>query len=210
MSNGPKCTIHPYVVRPRENDPEGHGIFGLGHGLEVALLVSRQGLARAVMRDEIEALGIDPSVAYLRALDRLTLAYLNRHLPWTMMPGPSGRPTMVFHHRYLAASCMLLPELYDHASFQLREERLRIAVPSRDRMIILRADDCEDPVRLAAFLRAVGRPGVLPDLTTNLFILDPGGISEQRTRPPCVSATAIEIEIDDDSEGERSESRTAA
>ena len=65
-------TILPFLVRlAAESARAEQAIFSIGHRLGVVLLETREGLGRLIRHDALEALGVDPVTAYLRARTRL-------------------------------------------------------------------------------------------------------------------------------------------
>ncbi|MBX3185725.1 MAG: hypothetical protein KF819_01870 [Labilithrix sp.] len=138
--------------------------------LGVALVELCDGVERMLFREDLEAAGLDVVEAYLDACMRLHRVVRARLVHAVVTPGPWGVPCLSFHHGFLAASCLVLPDLFERAARALGCESLIAATPRRDALLV--APDLGAPFRLA--LRDVMRR---PHETASaaIFRVEPSG-----------------------------------
>lgn len=178
--------LYPYVsMRP----PEGKTpLVHIGDSLAIALLhIHTQGFD-VLYREDVQAFGLDACQAYLAS--RLQLTSLVKSGKVTVRPdrGPWDSAALVFEHRLLAASCVVLPDLYAMAEEALHTDRLCIAIPRRDRMMVF--PDMGQAFRAA--IRDSLRPADPADGECPIFALEPSGpavVRESMTGPAARRST---------------------
>lgn len=128
--------LFPYVVM--RSDPDGRTpIATLSDGLHLALIhVTTEGHATIMFREELQAQGLDWGAAYLDSRERLMRLVHARLVRMRAVAGPSNVRCLAFDHSFLAASCAVLPDLFDLAHRQLRADSMILAIPRRDLLIV--------------------------------------------------------------------------
>ena len=181
----------PHVAMRRP--PRGRTpIVSLHDQIHIALVrVCSEG-ARVFYRQDLAELAVDPGAAYLSARDHLGRLVRAGVVQARTMAGPMGLRCVVYRHTFLAASCVVLPDLFARSCEEIRSERLCVAVPRRDLMVVL-------PDLGAEFRRELSeRVGA-----HYLFVLEPSGLGPRLRleqpevrRPP--SDHSIDVDFDYD------------
>ncbi len=189
-----KGAFFPFVSMRR--DPRGRTpIVRLSDKVHIALLQVQTEGSRILYREDVEALGLDPASAYLAARERLARLVRARLVTVRSVRGPWNAKCLAFSHSFLAASCLVMPNLFELARDRLGFERMCIAVPRRDLLVVL--PDLGQPFR-AAVRDLLGSRGV-PAENTALFALEPSGPGFLRVpRPPRSSLAQIDLPTEDE------------
>jgi hypothetical protein len=188
----------PFVSLRR--DPRGRTpLVTLSEKVHIALLHVQTEGSRVLYREDVEALGIDPGCAYLSARERLARLVRARLVTVRSVRGPWNAKCLAFSHSFLAASCLVMPNLFEMARASLGVERMCIAVPRRDLLVVL--PDLGQPFR-AAVRDLLGSRGVPPE-NTALFGLEPCGPGYLRSpsqppRPAASSLAHIDLPTEED------------
>ncbi len=173
--------IYPYVIPTdylvhQRAGPEGL-TYPLGHGLHVTLVHDLDGLARNVLGEELAAAKLTPEQAPARARENLATLVESGAVTIRRFNGPQGKPFIIFTDHWLAASCVLLPDLRTLAAKNLGTEDFCVCLPQRDSMLLF-------PVANEAFrheMMSVIRKNEADArklLSFGLFQLDATGIRE--------------------------------
>lgn len=126
----------PFVVMRREAKGRTP-IATLSDGIRLVLVkVTTEGHSQLMFREDLEQLGLDPCAEYLASRERLVRLVRARLVRMRAVLGPGNVRCLAFEHSFLAASCAVLPDLYDLAFRQLRTESMMIAMPRRDFLVI--------------------------------------------------------------------------
>ncbi len=187
--------LYPVVVteHPLRDKPVAY----LGHNLGFALGRIHEGLARMYFRDDIDALGGDSIRAYLDARERLGRLVDAKLIDVRRALGPRAAslddqrlPLFVVRHSLLAASCIVMPNLWHRAASALGRSELAACIPRRDLLVVF--PDLGPEVR-SAMRRFMGQNVTL---TSRLFAIDPNGPRELVVAPPTIPIYCDEIRSD--------------
>lgn len=172
--------LFPYVLMRR--DPQGRTpIATLSDGIQLALIhVHTDGTTRVMFREELAALDLDPTLSYLASRERLARLVRARLVRMRRVLGPSGVRCLAFEHTFLAASCAVLPNLFDLAQRELEADTMCLAIPRRDLMIVM-------PNLGPAFRKDMQ---TLLGIDSGIFSLDPSGPGRIATGIPRVPRVA--------------------
>lgn len=157
-------TFLPHVAMrppPRGRTP----LLSLHDHIHIALVRGCSQGARVFYRQDLLELGVDAGSAYLAARDRLGRLVNAGVVQARTMQGPLGLRCVVYRHTFLAASCVVLPDLYARSADEICSERLCVAIPRRDLMVVL--PDLGPDFR-REFGERVGAP--------SMFVLEPSGL----------------------------------
>jgi len=190
-----RSTIYPYVLGNHARMGRAP-LLELG-ALDVVLVCWREGASTLLWRDDLEALGHDPGRQFLRARDNLMALTDAQLIPHTICAGPRGAPCLAFRHP-LAAACALLPQLHDLAERKLRSDRLTMAMPRRDLLLVFAspvAPRLDVEAHDFVSVLATGRSA----LTDELFLLERSGPScyfGPNQYPLLADEIEVEVEVD--------------
>jgi hypothetical protein len=169
--------VYPYLVpvgyleaRNHQGRPPRH----LGHDVYVALAEDFDGAAR-VSYPEDRPGDEDAARIFGAAQQNLVRAVMEGKVPVTGFQTPRGLPALLFGPEWLAASCLLLPDLYQLAARHLGEGPLCASIPHREAMILFRQEDAAYRREMQALIdesEAWGRKR----LTRDLFAITAAGI----------------------------------
>ncbi len=163
--------LFPYVSMRR--DPHGRTpLTSLGEAAHVALIhVKEQGPARVLYREDLDKAGLDPVATYLASRERLARLVQARLVGVRTVQGPWRARCLAFQHSFLAASCLVLPNLFYMAKAALKVDAMCIAVPRRDVLVVM--PDLGPAFRAATrdlLRQRIGLEDAVP-----LFALEPSG-----------------------------------
>lgn len=128
--------LFPFVLTQRE-PRRGTPIATLSDGIHVALVrVTSDGDATVMFREDLLEAGLDPGAEYLASRDRLVRLVRARLVRMRRVRGPRQVCCLVFEHSFLAASCAVLPDLFELASRELGEDSMLLAIPRRDLLVV--------------------------------------------------------------------------
>jgi len=163
-------------------------------GLEVALVWeakepteampnSSAGLIRSVNESDLGRWKIGPERAWVVALDNLMNAARRGRIVagWYGADAKNGK-LMIWQGSWLAASCILLPGLWQMASGTVQSKHLLAAIPHRDVLVIL-PDDEESREKTAPFVREAEQEGRKP-ISRRLVRILPGVDKPFYEQPP--------------------------
>jgi hypothetical protein len=182
--------LYPYVV-PEEylkcQPKEPTGISRpLGHGLYIVLVRDLGGLVQNVLLDELTAIGLTPEQAHSQSLANLENLVENKTVGMTMFPkGPQGRPFILFGGHWIAATCILLPGLWEMISSPLGAAEVCVCIPHRDALLAFAKCDVTYRREMVRMIQEKENNGPKP-LTFSLFELSKDGVRElqDETDPP--------------------------
>lgn len=138
----------------------------LSDSLQIALVhVTSDGASNVLFREDLLAMRQDAGAAYLASRERLVRLVRARLVRMSIVSGPSRVRCLAFEHSFLAASCAVLPDLYETAHRQLHADALMLVVPRRDLLVIAPNLGRGFQDELASQLGA----------TDHVFSLDPSG-----------------------------------
>lgn len=159
--------LFPFVVMRR--DPRGRTpIATLSDDVQLAVVrVTTEGDSSVMFREDLRAAGLDPCAAYLDSRERLVRLVKARLVRTRAVLGPSRVCCLAFEHSFLAASCAVLPDLFDVAQRQLGTDSMTLLMPRRDRLIVAPNLGSAFKNELCAYFGAGDR----------IFSLDPSGPS---------------------------------
>ncbi len=167
--------LFPYVSMRR--DPNGRTpLTSLGEVAHVALLYMKETGSRVVYREDLVRAGLDPVDTYLHARERLSRLVRARLIGVRTVQGPWQSRCLAFQHSFLAASCLVLPNLFYMAKAALKVESMCIAVPRRDVLVVM--PDLGPAFRAATRDLLRQRMGITE--TCPLFALEPSGAGNLR------------------------------
>lgn len=191
--------LFPYVSMRK--DPHGRTpLTTLGDVAHVALLHVKEKGSRVIYREDLERAKLDPVSTYLEARERLARLVRARLVAVRTVHGPWRARCLAFQHSFLAASCLVLPNLFYMAKAALKVEAMCISVPRRDVMIVM--PDLGPAFRAAT--RDLLRQRIGVDEACPLFALEPSGAGTLRDiagrsslpRLACPASMGDEIPVD--------------
>lgn len=138
--------IYPYVIPASYLDakqgPATSGLsYPIGHGLLVTLVHDLNGMVRNVREQELKSAGLAIKDAHFQARQNLAELAESRAITAQRFDGPRGQPFIIFTDHWLAAACVLLPDLAKLATQTLGTDRYCICLPQRDAMLIFPSAD---------------------------------------------------------------------
>jgi hypothetical protein len=168
--------LYPYLVPSSYLDASSAALAPkhLGHGLYVALAEDFDGAARVHLAEALTSLG-PPEALLGIAASNLRRALSEQRVGIGRFAGPRGLPVVHFGPEWLAASCLLLPDLHAFASAQLGDGPLCASVPHRDAMLIFRDEDAAYRREMQALI-AENEAGARKPLTAELFAVRAGRV----------------------------------
>ncbi|MBX3186657.1 MAG: hypothetical protein KF819_06565 [Labilithrix sp.] len=167
-------TLFPLVTK--RSDARGRTpLVTFDEGLRICLVQVQRDTTRVLYREDLEDMEIDPDVAYFAARQRLARLVAARLISVRALRAPQGPRCLVFQHSYLAASCLVLPNLFELAYAALEVDRMCAVVARRDLLTVL-----PDP--------GPGRHGLYPVVT----------LTGPMRRPSGEHTISIDVSIDDE------------
>lgn len=161
----------------------------LGHGIHIMLyydgeaIVSRggTGLLQCVLPDELEAAKVSPAEAHGLALENLDrLARAQTFQAGVHAKGPQGRPFARWGGHRLAASCILLPGIFEWARRLLATDEVWASIPHDDSLVLFAKGDRAYRDAMWAMIRNAEVADTRPPLSSELFVLSADGVSAFR------------------------------
>jgi hypothetical protein len=146
----------------------------LGHGVYLAFAEDFDGAARIHFPEDVASLG-EPQTVIELARRNLARAAGEQKVTIRGFDGPRKLPVMVFGREWLAASCLLLPNLHAFAARFLGDGPMCASIPHRDAMLVFRQGDAAYRDEMRAFIAANEADGRKP-LTSGLFAIGPDKI----------------------------------
>ncbi len=136
-------------------DQEAAGVaFMLGNGLEVVLVHDDGGLVHNVSPEELRQAHLSTNQAREIALGNLKALMSSGAIEAKVFDaGPEERPFILFSNHWLAASCILLPDLYELASKRLGTTDIRVSIPNRNSMLVFPKGDAHYRQAMRALVR---------------------------------------------------------
>lgn len=173
--------IYPYVIpaaylKHQPAKPEGM-TYPLGNGLYVTLIQNLDGLAGSIRGEDLAAAKLTPKEAHARAVENLVILVKSGAITMRLFKGPQEKPFIIFTDHWLAAACVLLPDLRTLATKNLGTERFCICLPQRDSMLLFPSADEAFRTEMMSIIRKNETDARKP-LSFGLFQLDANGIHE--------------------------------
>ncbi len=161
--------------------PQQEGfVLPLRNDIVTTLVVSTDDgqMLRCLQPEDLERAGLDPAKAHSLALanlerlarDGTTFQTATRAL------GNNGRPVIVWHGHWLAASCIVLPWLYDWAKKAVQNEEFGISIPQGEVMVLFPWGEAGFIEDIKSWIKNLVA-GMDKLITFELFRLTPAGIS---------------------------------
>jgi hypothetical protein len=169
--------LYPYLVPEgylESRPPTASKPRALGHGLYLALAEDFDGAARVHFPAELPSLGTPEAIVKI-AGSNLVRAVREQRVTIQGFQGPRGLPAIIFGPQWLAASCLLLPDLHAFAGRHLGQGPLCAAVPHRNTMLVFREEDATYRAEMKALI-AKNEAGAPKPLTSELFVVRADGI----------------------------------
>ncbi len=175
-----RSRIYPLVVPadyvdPQLRDAEDH-VLSLGHGVDVVLAEDRDGATKYLELEELQAAGLDASAAHHLALENLIQLAKQGELTAELYQTPAGRPFMVWHSHWLAASCIRIPYLHALARKRFGGEQMGVSIPHQAAMLVFPLGDRAAREEMRALIRD-NESDARNLITFELFSLTADGIS---------------------------------
>jgi hypothetical protein len=174
--------VYPYLVPAgyvQGRPPVAIPPVTIGHGLYVALAEDFDGAARVFFPGEGPSRGT-PDESVRAAKENLARAVHEQRVSVQGFQGPRGLPVMLFGRQWLAASCLLLPDLHSFASRHLGDGPLCASVPHRDTLLVFRQEDAAYRTQMRELI-ARNEAGAPKPLTPDLFAVRKNGIEAMST-----------------------------
>ncbi len=173
--------IYPYVV-PRTYFDSAPAkpksvTWPLGHGLQVALVYGLDGLVRNVLTDELPAMGLSVEAAKKRALQNLEALAASGAIGQQRFNGPDQKPFVLFGGHWAAATCILLPGLWEMGAKNIGSQTLCVSVPHREALLMFAKGDKAYLEAMRKLIKENESDGRKP-LTFELFELSKDGLKE--------------------------------
>jgi hypothetical protein len=170
--------LYPYLVPAgylETRPPAAPPPRALGHGLHLALAEDFDGAARIRFAEDIPSLGAPEALVALAA-SNLARAAAERKVTIQGFAGPRGLPVMIFGPEWLAAGCLLLPDLHAFAGAHLGDGPLCASVPHRDAMLVFKQEDASYRKEMQDLI-AKNEAGARKPLTAGLFTVTHEGVT---------------------------------
>lgn len=175
--------VYPYLLPGLPNPDWAPACVAVGHGVWVRLFEDREtpeGIVHAtVAPEQLLAAGVTPAEAHARALDNLArFAEDDPNLSIQML-GEAGDPVhfLLYSDHPRAASCLLLPDLYEEACDLLKTTDVCAVVPQRESLVVLPKRDRTYREAIVGKLRELEADAHLP-ISFALFELTAAGVRE--------------------------------
>jgi hypothetical protein len=157
--------LFPFVVL-HEAEKGQTPIATLSDGIHLVLIrVTSDGKSKLLFREDLGQLGLDPCAEYLASRERLVRLVRARLVRMRAVEGPGNVRCLAFEHSFLAASCAVLPDLFDLAYGHIRSESMLLAIPRRGLLVVAPGYSGVFRQELATLFGAEDR----------IFSLDPSG-----------------------------------
>lgn len=173
-----RANLYPYLVL----DPAAEAIcLAVGHGLFAQLFEDREAAVDLVHDtidpDQLREARLTAPESHRIALDNLIrFADDSPALSIQVLGNPGDAIHFLLYSDHpRASSCLLLPDLYEHASDLLHAAELLACVPQRDSLVIFPKRDRAYREAVLSKLREIEADAPLP-LTFELFKVLPGGV----------------------------------
>ena len=175
----------PYLVpasyvEGQDVSPDGL-VRHVGHDVFMMLVHDLDGVCRNVVPDELDR---TPQEAYAQAIANLEALVRSKEISLSAIHGPRELPVLIGGGHWAAASCLLLPRLFEVASRNLSSAELLAAVPSRDSLLVFRRVDDDYNLEMSRFIENAER-GERKRVSNSLFSLTTRGVEPFGTvKPP--------------------------
>jgi hypothetical protein len=163
--------LFPYVSM-RKSSRKRTPLVSIANEVHVTLLHVSEPASRVLYREDLERAELDPVAAYDSARARLGRLVRARLVSVRVIAGPWRSRCLAFQHSFLAASCMVLPDLFCMAKDVLGTDTMCISLPRRDTMIVM--PDLGHAFRVAT--RDLVRQRGGKERSCPLFALTPRGL----------------------------------
>ena len=176
--------ILPYVVPPayvegQQVSPDGM-VRHLGHDAYVMLVHDLDGICRNVIEGELPG---TPQSLFAEAVENLERRVRAGEIRLSVNLGPRALPIVIADGHWAAASCILLPKLFQLCSEHVGPELL-VSVPSRSSMLVFRNVDDGYITEMRDMIERAEH-GERKRVTNSLFRITAGGIEAYGpTLPP--------------------------
>lgn len=170
--------LYPYLVPSgylERRPPTAPTPRALGHGLYLALAEDFDGAAKIHFAEDMPSLGAPDALVEI-AKSNIARAASERRVTIQRFEGPRGLPAMILGPEWLAAGCLLLPNLHSFAAGHLGNGPLCASVPHRDAMLLFRQEDAAYRREMQSLI-AQNEAGAPKPLTHGLFAVTPDGIT---------------------------------
>jgi hypothetical protein len=171
--------LYPYVVRKEYLEYQAEAVEGLvrslGRGIFVALAEDLNGLVKSLSLMELKALGLSPDKAWSAAIANLEALLKSGVIRTQLFPGgPRRTPFILVGGHWGAASCALLPRLFDLAAKNLEAAELCFSIPHSSALLIFPKGDQAYRAAMREMIRAQEGAERKP-LTLDFFTFDSTG-----------------------------------
>jgi hypothetical protein len=177
MAAADASRLYPYPIPQGYLDSRSSAApkpAALGHGLYLAVAEDFDGVARVHLLSDLSALG-SPETVLRTARGNLAKAVEDQRVTIQCFEGPRGLPAIVFGREWLAASCLVLPDLHAFARRHLGDGPLCASIPHRETMLVFRQEDAAYRAEMKALI-AENEAGAPKPLTPELFTLRADGV----------------------------------
>jgi hypothetical protein len=173
--------IYPYVVPAAylefQREDAKPLTWPLGHGLHVILVQDLDGLVGNVMPEELGALGLTLEQAKKKAFENLESLAKSGAIGQQRFNGPNQKPFVLFGGHWAAATCILLPGLWQMGVKNVGSDEICVCIPHREALLMFPKGDKEYRDAMRKMIKEHESDGRKP-LTFELFELTSNGIKE--------------------------------
>jgi hypothetical protein len=167
--------VYPYIVPASYlEDRSLDAVRELGHGLVLLFAEDCDGVCRVLANSDLVKAGLEIPAVLDRALANLDALLKSRAIPMRLFEPAGARMIRIGDH-WLAAACMLVPDICNFLLRTLGVETAHVAIPQRDVLLCFTADSPATRDEVLHVIREEHAEGRKP-LTEELFYLDARGV----------------------------------
>lgn len=147
-------SIYPYLVP--EEYLQFHGDaphWTLGHGIQIVLVIERDGLVQNLRNEELEQLSMTADAAYDLAVENLDKLLKANAIGMQKLNGPQGKPFILMGGHWATASAILDHGLLDWSTKILGTDEICISIPHREALLIFPRGDEAYRAEMLAMIR---------------------------------------------------------
>ncbi len=135
--------IYPYIISKDYPSPDStSGIaYSIGHELKATLVRETGDLVTNISKQEIDEMKLSVNQAWLLAIENLKTKFRNGDINAAIFNGPRDKPFLLIGGHWLAASIILLPNLYEWAQQNFNTDTLCASIPHRAALLIFEKVD---------------------------------------------------------------------
>ncbi len=176
-----KGKIFPYLIPGLFNSDEEPNTIHIGHGVYATLFEDHEtegGIVhQMVTQRHLDQAGLSAEAAHRIAIENLYNFFQEPDQISIQMLGEPGAEVnfMIYGNHARASACLLLPDLFDQASYYLQTDELCACVPQRERLIVLPQRDRSYREGLIAKIAEIERDARRP-ISLELFELREDGV----------------------------------